>query len=213
MTSEEMVARSTLRSSYVHGFKTRARRVADQLRADTGHNDREPLDTSRVLAHLQLRRWRLSAFADQTADLWVAAAQLYVVDSSAFSGALIGEGDNRAILVNDAHTEVRQRATEAHEAGHAILGHSNTPFLSGSMVRLRDAQIEAEADFLGMCLLVPEAYTLSVARRHAHADAAGRRIAVQRAALEMNVSTEMMQWAFNSSGAWQRSKRRARAGS
>ncbi|MGE3328081.1 MAG: hypothetical protein AB7N61_22025 [Acidimicrobiia bacterium] len=65
-------------------------------------------------------------------------------------------------------------------------------FLSGSMVRLRDAQIEAEADFLGMCLLVPEAYTVAVARRHVHADTSARRDVIHRAADEMNVSTEMM---------------------
>jgi len=138
MTSEEMVARSTLRSSYVHGFKTRARRVADQLRADTGHNDREPLDTSRVLSHLQLRRWRLSAFADQTAELWVAAAQLYVVDSSAFSGALIGEGDNRRCGVRAFGVD--------DDLWLAAFHHSDT--------RVRRAQVDA--DYFAHCLvLVP----------------------------------------------------------
>lgn len=110
--------------------------------------------------------------------------------------------------VNDAHPEVRQRATEAHEAGHALLGHTNTPFLSGSMVRLRDAQVEAEADFLGMCLLVPEAYVLSVARQYAHADAVAHREIIRGSTEDMNVSVEMMQWAFNACGAWRRAQRK-----
>lgn len=210
MTEADLVARSTLRKNYPHGFKSRARRIADQVRMDTGHGVRDPLDTAKMLKHLGLDRWKLSAFADIAADRWVPVAQLYVVDPSAFSGALIGAGHRRVVLVNDAHTSVRQRATEAHEAGHALLGHVNTPFLSGSMVRSRDAQVEAEADFLGMCLLVPEPYTLAVARQHRHVSDHDRREVIRVAAEAMDVSTDMMQWAFNATAAWRRVTSRQR---
>lgn len=205
---EELVDRSSLRRRrYAYGFKSRANKQAAAIRATLGLTTNDPLDTTALYDHLQLHRWGLSELAEVDESLWVAVAQLSVVDPSSFSGALITCDGKRGVLINDAHSVVRQRATEGHEAAHAILEHTDTPFLSGTKVRIGDAPIEAEADLLGRCLLIPEAFTISTARRNASANPVERREVIREAADHMNVSTELMQWAFNDFGAWKRAER------
>ena len=201
---EELIARSALRGKeYLHGFKAKASRQAEAIRSTLGLRTNDRLDTTALFELLDLRRWGLSEVAEVDESLWVATAQLYVVDQSSFSGALVNRGGRRVVLINDSHGVERQRATETHEAAHAILQHSNTPFLSGTKVRIR----EAEAGLLGRCLLISEAFTVATARRNFAASANERREVIREAASHMNVSTELMQWAFNDAGAWKRAER------
>jgi len=207
MTEDELVDRSSLRGNYVYGFKARAKKQADAIRSNLGLTPSDPLNTEALLAHLQLRRWGISELAERDEATWIEVAQLYIVDPSSFSGALISRDGKQGVLINDAHNIFRQRNTESHEAAHAILAHTDTPFLSGNKVRLRDAQVEAEADFLGRCLLIPEAFTIATAKRNVSAKAAARRLVIAEAAEHMKVSTELMQWAFNDFAAWTRADR------
>lgn len=51
-----------------------------------------------------------------------------------------------------------------HELGHAFLGHKTTPLLTGDGERQFDQLVEAEAQFLGGTLLIPNETAYYIAR-------------------------------------------------
>lgn len=59
------------------------------------------------------------------------------------------------IVHNDNHHEHRQRSNICHELAHCFLGHKSTPPLNAAGERMHDGGIEAEANFLAGCLLLP----------------------------------------------------------
>jgi Zn-dependent peptidase ImmA (M78 family) len=60
-----------------------------------------------------------------------------------------------SVVHNDSHHRNRQRSNICHELAHCFLGHKCTPPLTEKGERIRDGGIEAEANFLGGVLLIP----------------------------------------------------------
>ncbi len=81
-----------------------------------------------------------------------------------FSALTIVDGHRRLIVVNDAHALVRQASSLAHELSHVVLEHEPHRAVSEQGCRLWNDEMEKEADWLGVALLVPRDGALWVAR-------------------------------------------------
>jgi Zn-dependent peptidase ImmA (M78 family) len=88
------------------------------------------------------------------------------------SGMLLRRGEEKVIGVNQAHADVRQRFTVAHELGHLLL-HRGRPLIldAGTSVNFRDKvssmatdREEMEANRFAAALLAPEAMVRRAAR-------------------------------------------------
>ncbi|BDZ45472.1 ImmA/IrrE family metallo-endopeptidase [Naasia aerilata] len=97
----------------------------------------------------ELREWELTDVAHQ---------HFFENTKGIWSAALVPLGRSRVIIENDAHAEVRRRASIAHELGHHLLEHAFEGLLLGAdHSRVLDATKEKEATFVAGELLVPEA--------------------------------------------------------
>jgi Zn-dependent peptidase ImmA (M78 family) len=126
------------------------------------------------------------------------AHHLGVVDPEAFSAVTVFNGTRRKIIYNDAHAPGRCTSNIAHELSHALLLHPPTPPLDDRGCRNWNQDLEDEADWLAGVLLVTEDATLSIVRRG---------MTVPAAAAEFGVSTQMLQWRINATGARTRVER------
>jgi hypothetical protein len=138
------------------GFKAEANRIALRVRAQMGLNPVDPIDPAAICAHFEIKLIRLS-------DL-DANSPFLTEDNSPFSAVTVPCGFTTAIVHNDSHHAYRQRSNICHELAHCFLGHKGTPPLTPDGERARDGGIEAEANFLGGALLMPNEAALYVVR-------------------------------------------------
>jgi hypothetical protein len=178
------------------GFKTEARELAGEIRVELGISPVEPLDPWQLASHLEIPVWTLSSYASIAP---LAAAHLLERDTRAFSALLVSIGLRCAIVHNDAHVPVRQRADICHELAHALLLHRPHSSNDGRPPKF-DQEQEEEATWLGGVLLVTDEFCVACAIRS---------VDIAEAAAFMGVSTQLMRWRWNMSGA---RRRIARAG-
>lgn len=171
------------------GFKKEAHALARDVRADLGLTPVDPLDPFVLADFLEIPVYPLSDLRDAAAE---AVRHLMDRDPSAFSAVTIFEGMRKTIWHNDGHALVRQRSNVAHEIAHAMLFH--TPGSDPDPVRARpwDRTAEDEAQWLGGALLVSDEAAFALA--YAGTD-------VATAADEYGVSTEMVVYRLNVTGA------------
>ena len=183
------------------GFKKEAHALAREVRADLGLIPADPLDPFALAGFLEIPVYPLSDLRDGAAE---AVRHLTERDPSAFSAVTIFEGNRKTIWHNDGHAVVRQRSNLAHEIAHALLFH--TPGSGADPVRARpwDSTAEEEAQWLGGALLVSDEAALALAR-------AG--IDIVTGAARYGVSTEMMTYRLNVTGALIRAARSRRRSS
>lgn len=181
-----------------HGFKTEANALAREVRADLGLTPVDPLDPFALAGSLEIPVHPLSDLRDAPRE---AVRHLMARDPSAFSAVTIFEGFRKTIWHNDGHALVRQRSNVAHEIAHALLFH--TPGSDPDPVRARpwDRTAEEEAQWLGGALLVSDEAASALAR-------AG--IDTVSAAVQYGVSTEMLTYRLNVTGALIRAARSRR---
>jgi len=182
------------------GFKKEAHALAREVRADLGLAPADPLDPFALAGSLEIPVYPVSDLRDGAAE---AVRHLTERDPSAFSAVTIFEGMHKTIWHNDGHALVRQRSNLAHEIAHALLFH--TPGSDPDPVHARpwDRIAEDEAQWLGGALLVSEEAAVALAR-------AGTDLV--SGAARYGVSTEMLTFRLNVTGAViraHRSKRRA----
>lgn len=77
------------------------------------------------------------------------------------SAVTVMEGPRRLIVVNDGMSRVRQRSAVAHELAHILLEHEPSGIADGR--RQWQPAVEAEADWLAGCLLVPKGAAIGCA--------------------------------------------------
>jgi hypothetical protein len=168
------------------GFKSDAKALALELRAEIGLDAHTPFDPYALAAGYGIRVVTLSELDHP------AASHFYHADGSAVSGALIPLGHGTVILENDAQPAPRRRTTMCHELAHVILEHAfGTTLTDERKCGLGGAQ-EAEADWLAGEVLIPYEGALRLAR----ADATD-----QQAATIFDVSLAVARWRMNGSGA------------
>ena len=182
---------------YPHGFKTKANRIAVQLRADLGLAPIAPLDPWSVCDHFDVEVIKLSELLDDGGTQ--IGSHFLDVDTDVFSAVVIPRGMRTAIVHNDAHAPVRQRSNLFHELSHLFLGHSVKPLLSADGTRDRDGAVEDEAAFLGGCLAIPNEAAYHIVDSGMHAMAANA----------YRVSGPMLTYRLRVSGALQIAARRA----
>jgi Zn-dependent peptidase ImmA (M78 family) len=130
------------------GFKAEANRIALDVRRRVGLTALEPFDIDRVCAHYDIVIVRMT-------DLPCDYATFTGNGGGSFSAVTVPCGLRTAIVHNDTHHPPRQRSNICHELAHCFLGHKAVPPLNAAGERIHDSGVEAEANFLGGCLLLP----------------------------------------------------------
>ena len=171
-----------------HGFKARAERLAEELRARVAADPARPLDLTAVAASLNVR-------VVSAADL-VALERLQEIKRiQAFSfSACTFEIDGRQIIVfNPIRSDARQASDVAHELAHIVLEHqlAEIQYLDGVPFRTCQPGQEQEATEFGGTLLLPRKVLLREARRDATID---------QIANKFGVTTQMAQFRWNTTG-------------
>jgi Zn-dependent peptidase ImmA (M78 family) len=169
------------------GFKTEAKHLALELRAEIGLDAHTPFNPYAFAAEYGILVVQLSNLDGPARDHFLKA------DGSALSGALIPIGTGVAILENDAQPLTRRRTTMCHELAHVVLEHEFGVSLSADERKcgLRGDQ-EDEADWLSGEMLIPYDGAFRLARANA---------TDQQAADLFDVSLPVARWRMNHSGA------------
>jgi len=174
------------------GFKAASERIANDLRAQLGLSPMDRLDP-RALADLM--RIPVVALTDLEAPE-SAIRHFTLVEPGAFSALTVCVGDERLIVVNDAHADTRQASSLTHELAHSILKHPpHAAVHGGTGCRHFDPRLEAEAEQLTVVLLVTDRAAMRIARSS---------LDLALAAEELGISVERLRQRINQSGAQQR---------
>lgn len=172
-----------------HGFKAHAKRLAVEGRAELGLGPFDRLDPRDLAAEYGIPIYTIGALANAcepaVAD-WVNGP-----GQGIFSAALVPVGTGRFIIDNDLHAQTRRASSIAHEMAHVLCEHRFTEVLiTADGCRAASREDEAQADWLGGELLIPESAAVRAARAdwtdQQVADAYG--VSPQRAAMRMNAS-------------------------
>ena len=177
------------------GFKTEARDLARDVRAQLGLTQTSPLDPWKLAEWLSIPVAGLSEFerdADHAVEYFSGSGR------SVFSAVTIFDGARRLILNNDSHSPGRQASNVTHELSHGLLLHPPTPALDKRGCRYWNHEIEEEANWLSGVLLIPDEAAILIVRKGIdHEDAASY----------YGVSKRMITFRINMSGAEERVKR------
>lgn len=174
------------------GFKSQCESVTAAVRAEIGLDTRSPLDPRRLADHLGIRLYPLSSLKGD--DVAAAIAHVQKGAPSILSAITIFPDwplPHRVIIYNDMNSDGRQNSDLAHELAHGLLLHEPRPAIVNGC-RQYDATEEDEAAWLSGCLLVPRDAAVIVAT-------SGQPIHLE--AQRFGVSTKMMEWRVNSTGA------------
>ena len=180
---------------FARRFKTKANRIALGLRKQAGLSATAPLDPRDVFQRLSIPVVPLTDFGDACPNGVTALRS----PSGSFSAMLVTVGQSGRIVVhNDSHSRNRQRSNLAHELAHVLLVHPAEVVCTGDRSRRTDSLVEAEAAYLGGCILVPNeaAYRLAY-----------NGVEVATAARTYSVSEDMIRYRLGISGALKRFRR------
>lgn len=171
------------------GFKAAANRIAVGLRTQENLAAHVPIDIYALAERIGIAVSPLTAFDESLPD---AVAQL-VGDAGAFSALLLSDGAGRRMaVINDSHSTSRQNSSLAHEVAHSLLAHPLEVLSVRVDCRDFDGDLEAEANYLAGCILVPNEAAWRIVRSGMDLDLAQERYGVSR---------QMLDWRLNVSGA------------
>lgn len=179
------------------GFKSEAEATARKLREELRLGVAARLDPWKLAAYLGIPVLRLSDFHD---ELPSEVRQITRRDPHAFSAVTICRGSRRLVIVNDAHHPNRQASSLAHELAHILLWHEPAHAFGADSVREWNPEQEAEAQWLGGVLLIPDDAALHIA---------ARRLSLEDAGGEYGVSEDMVRFRLQVTAAKKRVARAA----
>lgn len=131
------------------------RDVAQEERAGLGLGAVDPFDPYALAKEHGIDVYTLSGLHEFGLGAAV-LSHFTVLDSSAWSAALLPLGDARVIIENESHRLVRRRSNIAHELGHHLLEHPfNSVILGEDHKRQFNEQQEKQATFMAGELLIP----------------------------------------------------------
>jgi len=184
-------------AAFRHGFKAECERLSLELRGELGLSASDRLEPTLLAKELAIPVVSLLDLGERARD---AAVQLMSVDPGCFSAATIFCGPKRMIVYNPSHPPGRHANSVAHELSHVILEHEPGPVREAGGERRWLASQEAEADWLAGALLAPREGVLAVMYRLGDTGAA---------ACHFGISTQLMTWRLNHTGAAVQMKRAA----
>ncbi len=184
--------------AFRRGFKTEANEIVAEVRGELGLSLFEALNAHNLAGWLEIPIVALSDFLVDAP----AVHHLLEVEPDVFSAVTVFAGTQRTIVHNDAHAPSRQASNLTHELSHGLLLHPQTPALDDNGCRHWNQDIEDEASWLAGALLVPEAATIAIAKG---------RWTTRGAAEHFGVSTAMIHYRLNTTGAMRRIDRARRA--
>lgn len=181
------------------GFKTDAAGLAKEIRAELGLGPFDRLDPYELARHLDIPVLALSELRESAPD---AVRHFLSTEPEAFSAVTVFRGHYRVNVHNDAHSWPRQNSNLTHELAHGLLHHEPAPALDGKTgCRNLNTTNEDEASWLTGELLITEEMALAVARgQYSPSEAESR----------LGVSTQMLRWRLNMTGAYKRVARARR---
>jgi len=143
--------------AFARGFKAHANRIALSVRKQMGLSQVAPIDPLAVCRFFDVQVFEMTSLACNWSD--------FTEDGQGrFSAMTVPCGGNTAIVHNDTHHPLRQRSNICHELAHLFLGHQHVPPLNERGERAHDGGIEAEANYLGGCLLLPNEAAIYVVK-------------------------------------------------
>jgi Zn-dependent peptidase ImmA (M78 family) len=175
------------------GFKSECESIAAVVRAEMGLAAHAPLDSRDLADHLDIPLHPLSSLSG--IGNGVAAAIRHVQTNTTVLSAMTIFPEwprrRRVVIFNDANSDARQNSDVAHELSHGLLLHEPSHAIVKGCRDYSKAD-EEEAAWLSGCLLVPREAALVVAMANTP---------MGIAAVEYGVSTQMMTYRVNSTGA------------
>ena len=179
-------------SKLERGFGAAANRIARGLRIQENLSVTDPLDPKTILKKRGIEVTGLKEYKNTCPN------EVDQLTASNDFSAMLLSGDNPQIVVhNDSHSPGRQASNLSHELAHHLLNHPGNKICSGNLGQKTNSKAEAEASYLGGCILIP--------------NEAARRIAVLQtdraeAADQYGVSEEMIEYRLRMSGAYKIAK-------
>lgn len=188
------------REKFRRGFKTQAEQLARETRAELGLGLHDRLDPRRLAEHLAIEVVSLSSMRRLGARDESVSHFLQGSGRTDFSAATVFVGTVRVIVENDGHADARRANSVAHELSHVLLEHEPHSVTGNDGTRRWLPQMEDEADWVAGTLLVPREAALAIARNGTP---------VVQAASLFGVSTELLTWRLNHTGATIQARREA----
>ena len=177
------------------GFKAAANRIAVGLRIQENLAAYAPIDTYALAERVGIAVSPLTAFAESQPE---AVAQL-VSDTAAFSALLLSDGHGRrTVILNNTHSISRQNSSMAHEVAHTLLAHPLEVLSVRVDCRDFDGGLEAEANCLAGCILIPNEAAWRIV---------GSGMDLDSAQEQYGVSRQMLEYRLNVSGARNRAEK------
>jgi Zn-dependent peptidase ImmA (M78 family) len=187
--------------AFALGFKKLCEIIASEIRGELGLREIDPLDPHAVATHLAIPVASFSGLVKLGASS--AAVDALTRPDSPISAFTFYAGTRKLIFYNDAHARTRTASSLAHELAHVILEHEP----ASEVVPVRgqptwNADLEAEAHWLGATLLVPRCAALSWLK------AGGT---IWKGADHFGVSDELFRWRVDHTGVATQMRHRSRA--
>lgn len=179
-------------TEFRRGFKAETERLVVDIRNEFGVPPRGRLDAFKLAKWLDIETVPISHAGPE------ALGKLEAVNCN-FNAATVRKGHGHIIFYNDLSNSARQQSDIAHELGHIYLEHEMSPISTGD--KLRDIDVEKEADWFGFALLIPTQAALSIARANL-TDAEGAEL--------LGVSEEALRYRMNMTGARKRARQNRR---
>lgn len=183
------------------GFKTWCEKQSDEYRKDLGLMATDPMDP-RALAEFLGVRIRYPAEIPGVPQS--ALDQLLLQDPKSWSAiTLCLDGIGELIILNSSHSPARQCSSTMHELAHLLIGHTaaraDVSEDGCMLLNSYDREQEDEANWFAGALLVPRCAALAIVASKADRNAA---------ASSYGVSSELLEWRLNATGAKQQMQRR-----
>lgn len=182
----------------VRGFKTKAKKKSLELRKELNVKYNEPLDCFKLVDYLDIPTYPVDKMGEFGLSTEHINTICYSKGKQQFSATTISVPFGHLIFYNQSHTFKRTNSNLAHEASHIILGHEFSSITDIKFIaREFDKDKEDEANWMAGCLLLPEEGLIWALKK---------RMSLQSIADHFNISKQMTQWRYNSTGMRQRMK-------
>lgn len=176
----------------VKGFKTIAKKKSLEIRKELNVKYNEPLDCFKLVDYLDIPTYPVDKLGEFGLSTEHINTICYSEGKQQFSATTISVPFGHLIFYNQSHSFERTNSTLAHEASHIILGHEFSSITDIKFIaREFDKDKEDEANWLAGCLLLPEEGLIWALKK---------RMSIQSIAGHFNISKQMTQWRYNSTG-------------